>query len=631
MLSVLLFLLPLLPPPPCGAADSEWPTVQTATGPVRGSTAKRGGDRTQFLGIPFAAPPVGGNRFRPPQPSTPWLDTLAADRWPPSCPQLAKGKGKHGTFMGDGDCLYVNVFVPTAHEKPREKLPVMLWLYGGAFVMGDSHEFGWYDGGNLAEAHDVIVVSLNYRVGAFGHFSLPELLAESGTTGNYALQDQRAAMRWVAANIEQFGGDSSRVTIFGESAGAISVCYHYASEASQGLFHAAIMQSGSCDTSSFFQPMELASNYSQAYAERLGCGSRRDDDAAQLLSCLREKSALEVMQAATQWHPFAQRTTTAQMLLEAAAATASASGSVRTPDLGSINTVEEMLAAHRSPLLDPLMPFGPVIDGSPEGLIELPLTTLQRGGFKTAVPLLIGTNKNEGNLFVVAPTEIVPTTLEHRLPVAFPLTARGLNRTLLHFFPGDHVAVAKILSAYTGAGGKLSPEPDVAPHFINKYTSIASAALRDYVFTCGSRRAAKAISQNGGRVFLYEFRHDISHWLDGRLLGGNYHSSDLSFTFDNQFPALLHHFTKKDKEMAQFFGSRWSNLARSLRSPNPQPLPADGTIGASNATAETDPAAANWPVWSAETELHMKLELPVSVGSKLRSELCETVWDMLPA
>merc|ERR1711881_612345 len=272
------------------------------------------------------------------------------------------------------------------------------------------------------------------------------------------------------------------------------------------------------------------------------------------------------------------------------------------------------------PTLETLMPFGPVIDGSPEGLLETPLATLHRGEFNCSVPLLAGVNKNEGNLFVAAPTVVVPTTLEHPLPVAFPMTHQGLNRTFLHFFPGDNAAVATIISAYTTPDGKLSPEPDVTPHFINIPTSIAAAALRDYMFTCSTRRAAKAISQNGGRVYLYEFRHDISHWVDGRLLGGNYHSSDLPFAFNNQFPRPMHVFSEKDKKMAEFFGSRWSNLARSLLSPDP-----------SATTVRNVTAAENWPVWDAQTELHMNLEVPASIGSKLRSELCDSVWDTLPA
>ena len=149
------------------------------------------------------------------------------------------------------DCLYLDVYAP-AGATPASNLPVMFFIYGGGFVFGDSYEFGFYDGKHIAKQHNVILVAANYRLSSFGFMALPQLMTESGTTGNYGVQDQRFALQWVQQNIRQFGGDPNRVTIFGESAGAMSVCYHVASPASAGLFHAAIVESGTASSPEFF-------------------------------------------------------------------------------------------------------------------------------------------------------------------------------------------------------------------------------------------------------------------------------------------------------------------------------------------------------------------------------------------
>ena len=189
-----------------------------------------------FKGIPFAAPPVGELRWKAPQPVIPWEGVRNADKFGPS-PISSMG----GQRDASEDCLYLNVWTPAKSQK--EKLPVMVWIYGGGFSMGTS---SYYDGAPIAR-EGVVLVTINYRVGKLGYFAHPALSAENPehVSGNYGILDQIAALRWVQDNIAQFGGDPKNVTIFGESAGGISVSMLCASPLAKGLFRAAISQSGS--------------------------------------------------------------------------------------------------------------------------------------------------------------------------------------------------------------------------------------------------------------------------------------------------------------------------------------------------------------------------------------------------
>jgi len=235
-----LVALTMLALPALLFAESSAPRVKTASGKVEG---KQEGPVHLFLGIPYAAPPVGDLRWKPPAPVAKWSGMRQATEFGAHCMQ-----GKVFDDMnfrdagGSEDCLTLNVWVPT--KPSRAKLPVMVWIYGGGFVAGTTSE-PRQDGTHLAQ-QGVVVVSMNYRLGIFGFFVHPELAKESGrnSAGNYGLLDQVAALHWVHDNIAAFGGDPANVTIFGESAGSFSVSAQMASPLAKGLFHKAIGESG---------------------------------------------------------------------------------------------------------------------------------------------------------------------------------------------------------------------------------------------------------------------------------------------------------------------------------------------------------------------------------------------------
>jgi carboxylesterase type B len=222
-------------------ASSAGPVINTDDGPIQGDRTDK---ITIYKGVPFAAPPTEALRFAAPRRPTPWTVTKSTVKEGGRCAQVQLTKG---VSLGQEDCLYLDVYVPTQCTAAKP-CPVMQWIYGGAWITGDSNEFGLYDATRLATANGVIVVAGNYRLDVLGWLALDELQAESGGPyGNLGLQDQRAAMQWTQRNIAKFGGDPDQVTIFGESAGGFSVCQHMTSPDSNGLFSHAIIESGGCD------------------------------------------------------------------------------------------------------------------------------------------------------------------------------------------------------------------------------------------------------------------------------------------------------------------------------------------------------------------------------------------------
>lgn len=253
------------------------PVVVTDKGPIKGvitPTVKK------YLGIPYAQPPVGELRWRPPQSVARWHGVRDATAFAPHCPQPASPFGLAST---NEDCLYLNVYTPNHKGIIRDIVhdhPVMVWIHGGALFLGESDD---YDPAKLIEQEDVIVVTINYRLGFLGFLAHPALSAETDYhgSGNYGWMDQQAALEWVQRNIRRFGGDPKKVTIFGESAGGLSVHAQLASPGAKQLFHRAIIQSGAYAIAT--TPLAAAEANGLAAATALGCPD-------QTAACLRSVS-----------------------------------------------------------------------------------------------------------------------------------------------------------------------------------------------------------------------------------------------------------------------------------------------------------------------------------------------------
>ena len=262
------------------------PAASALEGPVKtesGLVAGSGGEVQVFKGIPYAAPPVGDLRWRPPQAPQPWQGVRQATEFGPACAQPAS---LMGNFPNQSeDCLTLNVWTPA--KKAGQRLPVMVWIYGGGFIQGATSQ-PVYSGESLAR-QGVVVVTINYRLGEFGFLAHSRLTAESPhhSSGNYGLLDQIAALKWVQRNITAFGGDPKRVTIFGESAGGASVYLLLVSPLAKGLFQRAIAESGGAVSVPIRHRSETWYGYMPA--ERLGQALGED------LAALRAKTTAEIL------------------------------------------------------------------------------------------------------------------------------------------------------------------------------------------------------------------------------------------------------------------------------------------------------------------------------------------------
>ncbi|KAM4889467.1 cholinesterase isoform 3-T3 [Thomomys bottae] len=326
--------------------------VTTQTGTVRGMNwAVLGGTVTAFLGIPYAQPPLGRLRFQKPRAVRKWPDIWNATTHANSCYQNIDQSfpGFSGSEMWNPntrlseDCLYLNVWVPA----PRPlNASVLVWIYGGGFQTGAS-SLPVYDGRLLARLERVVVVSMNYRVGALGFLALP---GNPEAPGNAGLLDQQLALQWVQENIAAFGGNPQSVTLFGESAGAASVGLHLLSPGSQPLFSRAILQSGSANAAWAVMAPSEARNRTLTLATLAGCS--RDND-TELIRCLQHQEPQEILLNEVLVHP-----------------------------QGSL------LAVH----------FGPTVDK--DFLPDMPDTLLHSGQFKNT-QILVGVNRDEGSFFLV--------------------------------------------------------------------------------------------------------------------------------------------------------------------------------------------------------------------------------------
>jgi para-nitrobenzyl esterase len=258
------------------AAGAQAAPIVTTDGPVEGFV-KNG--VTQFLGIPYAKPPVGDLRWRPPQPVAKWETTRTADKFGPTCAQVTTLGPFAGPANSNEDCLYLNVFTPDT----KAKLPALVWIHGGGYVDGESND---YDATKLAIQGKLVVVTLNYRLNLFGFLAHPALDVERHPFGNYGIMDMQAALRWVQANIASFGGDPVNVTLGGQSAGAGAAAANLVSPGAKGLFQRAIFQSGGYTP---FARRSTSEDRGGKFAAAAGCAT------GDIAKCLRALPAAKII------------------------------------------------------------------------------------------------------------------------------------------------------------------------------------------------------------------------------------------------------------------------------------------------------------------------------------------------
>ncbi|MCP3818494.1 carboxylesterase family protein [Streptomyces sp. A3M-1-3] len=280
-------LVPVLPAAAASPSDrsSANPEVRTGDGSLRGQTQ---GQAEEFLGIPYAAPPVAGLRFRPPQEPRRWSGVRDATHQAKACLQFFPFGLRDPQAVSE-DCLYLDVYRPRG-ARPGARLPVVFWMHGGAYNIGTGTQFG---GRAMAELTNTVVVSINYRLGQLGYLALPALTRENTLgSGSWGLMDQIAALKWTRENIAAFGGNPGNITISGQSAGSGSVCAMLTSPQASGLFSRAVLQSGAC-TLIRTPSRTQAETTGQAFAATAGC-----PDPATSAACLRTASGADLIAAA---------------------------------------------------------------------------------------------------------------------------------------------------------------------------------------------------------------------------------------------------------------------------------------------------------------------------------------------
>jgi para-nitrobenzyl esterase len=418
-----LIALPCMAPV-CLAMDTM---VKLDSGKISGAEAN---GVASFKGIPYVAAPIGELRWKAPHTIAPWTATRSAKDYGAACPQpaiLEKGYGIKFDNMGE-DCLTLNVW--SAANNSAERRPVLFWIHGGGNVAGAG---SITDGSTLAKL-GAVVVTINYRLGPFGFLSLPSLSNESSrhSSGNYGLLDQVAALLWVHRNIDKFGGDPQKVTVFGESAGGTDIGWLMTSPLAKGLFHRAIVESG---------VMFLPGDPRLQTAEQAGVKLFGDT-----LAALRLRTTKEIM--------------------------------------GTAGFQTDMIFGSSG------ASYGPVVDG---WVIPEDPTLIFESGRQANVPLIVGTNADEGSVF----TENLP----------FKTVADYRSYLTSHFF----LAADALFKLYP-AGDDAEVHP------------AASRLVTDSVFLTSARRLARAQVPVNAKTFMYHFTH-----ATGPL--GAFHGSEIPFVF----------------------------------------------------------------------------------------------------
>ncbi|MEQ9620195.1 MAG: carboxylesterase/lipase family protein [Deltaproteobacteria bacterium] len=443
--------------------------------------ASGGKGAAAYLGIPYAESTGGGNRWRAPVPKAGWSGVLRATRLGPSCPQNADLD-----YPQSEDCLSLNVWTPlNGADTPRA---VMVFIYGGAFVFGSNCD-PTYDGAYTAAYGDVVVVSMNYRLGALGFLAgVEDKRTGEKINGNFGLQDQILALKWVRENIEAFGGDPEKITVYGESAGAMSIGIHLVRPETSKLFRAAIM--GSNPYGVPYKSLKNAESITKRFAHNLGCP--KDD-----IECMRGKLPAVVLYAQQQRN-------------------------LIWPSV--FNGLRDLLA------------WSPVIDR--DFLKGQPLEMLTEGA--TDKPIIVGTNRNEGLLFVEKTKSTLQvgeiSDFEYRLAIDFIFRDNEIREKIYENYP---------------------PNKD-------RNAEIISKIITEYLFTCPNHYAA---SDGSSRAWYYLFDHvsSFNFWPSvPACKDAVCHSDELPYVFHTA-AERGDSFTPQEKLLSNLMVGYWTDFAKYLR------------------------------------------------------------------
>lgn len=470
------------------AASGIGTTVTIDSGPLLGYSA---GDLVVFKGIPYVAPPLGALRFAPPAPVTPWMLPRPALTDPPMCPQ----PGSSGV-VGDEDCLTVNVWThPDADHRP-----VLVFVHGGSGTTGNH-----YDSSHLADATGAVVVTVQYRLGALGNLALPEL-----ADGNFALLDQQAALHWVQRNISVFGGDPTRVLLFGESAGGFFTCAHTIAPESSGLYAAALSESGQC--TNLPERALMFGKWQADVVTNVGC------NAGDRIACLRAVSPAQLV-------------------------------------TGNKQSIA-----------------GPVVDGT-----HVPLHAIDawRTGAFAHVPLVVGSNRDEANLWLAA------YAVSYWWLDGYVNSPSGYAFVVQTLFPAQS---SLLLSMY--------PYASYGSGF-----AALDAMLTDIWLACPVRGWARAVAAGGGTVWQYEFTDSLQN---GYAILGTPHALELAWVF-GLWTTISYTPTAAQLDLSAYMQGVWNGLA------------ATGTM------------PSEWPQYSLATDEHFELGPSRGARTGFRNGRCDAL------
>ncbi len=403
-----------------------------------------------FLGLPYAKPPTGQRRFKRPQPPEPWTETWDATQLPPSCYQVIdtsfnRSEGVEmwnaNTNMSE-DCLYLNIWSPRPRNDIDRKLkPVLVWIYGGGFYGGTS-TLDIYDARILAAYSDMVIVSMQYRTGSLGFFHL----GVSGAPGNMGLVDQHVALEWIFNNIEGFGGDKHHITLFGESAGSVSVSLHLLSPISRNLFTYAIMQSGSALCPWAVESRKKATARSKSLAKAFGCNT--DGTTSEIIACMQKADPEEIV--IKMWS-----------------------------QQGDYNLITPILAT-----VDDYF------------LTEHPRHSMRKGNFKNT-SILLGANKDEGSYFLIYAVMYL-----YRRGIENPMPEDDYMTVVETVAQSDNPALIEAVHFEYSVMETL--------HDKQRLRDILDDMIGDQDFICPTVEFGDIYAHNGNNVYMYNFRHRTS-------------------------------------------------------------------------------------------------------------------------